>query len=123
MGPCINTSVLHEGEREPSSPASSFCLCDKSRSYSLKRRMGGEALSLLDASECKQMPFTLNRPGQVTRLKLSPRERHEIKKKKKIRALHTLSCDKILWTYKEHHKPLLNKFSVRSAYNECIIST
>jgi hypothetical protein len=81
MAPCINTSVLHEGERNlQAQPAA--CLCDKSRPYSLNRRMGGWALSLLDASEYKQMPFTLSRPGhgQVTRLKLSPRERHEIKK-------------------------------------------
>jgi hypothetical protein len=113
MAPCINTSVLYEGVREPLSPASSFCLSDKSRQHPLNRRTGGGALSWLDASEYKQMPFTLGRPGhgQVTRLKLSPRERHEIKKK----ALHTLSCDKSLWTYKEHYKTLLNKFSVRSA--------
>ena len=26
------------------------------------------------------------------------------------RALHTLYCDKILWTYKEHYKTLFNKF-------------
>jgi hypothetical protein len=125
--PCIITSVLHEGERAPSSPASSFHLCDKSRQYPLNRTRG-EALSRLDASEYKQMPFRLCRPGhgQVTRLKLSPRQRHEILFKKNVythwRALHTLSCDKILWTYKEYYKTLFNKFFVRSAHNECIIS-
>jgi hypothetical protein len=103
--------------------------CDKSGQYPLNRT-GGEALRGLDASEHKQMSFPLCRAGhgQVTRLKLSTRERHEIFIKKNTHthtnwwALHTLSCDKILWTYKEHYKTLFNKFFVRSTYNECIIS-